>query len=243
MPLGSRRLNEGYILDAVQRAVQIDADSPSGLIWRPGYEAKRATPGTRAGSWNSRTKCWEINIQRMSMHVRHVVWMLASGEAIPIGQDVYINDGDAANMRPDNLSLAPKNERLGPGMPAVQDRLNIKGTPCHFSFITARQPGIHVEIATGRARSLLLAVVDDQFQALAAVAAAGMRWLLLECSPGNEKFVQDRLHPAVREMIERQADRIFTPDVGVVKITQPSFKECFDMHLHSCIEAAKSRAA
>lgn len=251
MPLGSRLLTNQYIFDSIIRAVELDESTPSLLRWRMDYAAKRVTPGTPAGSFNRTTSSWEVNINRISLHARHVAWMIANGRTIPEGHDVRFKNGDAADMSLANLVLEPKNQQAqraatDPTTRKFKDPYGLYSRPGAFHTVSDADPGVLVYVTTRKAKRILLCLVDDQFQALAVAMLVGVAWGVLTDKYKSDQLVAAHLPPDCQAAILRQAARIYTPYEGIVPQDDPSFVQSFKTQRDICmnlLEAAKRQSA
>jgi len=111
MPLGSHKLTSHDILARIRDALRLAPDSPTWLRWREDWPAIRCEPGGVAGYQDRTTGCYIVTANRVPMHIRHAVWMLANNQPMPADSEVVHTDKNPVNFDPVNLALIDKPKR------------------------------------------------------------------------------------------------------------------------------------
>jgi hypothetical protein len=201
MPLAASHLNDPAKLAALKKALLIDHTSPTYLKWAPDYFAMRANPGMPAGGITTRQDSYVVTANKIPVHCRHAVWMLANDRVIPEGFDVAYADGDFRNLHPSNLVLVRKD-------PAVRLKALAKpGTDAPTSVIlTVDDAGIwRVLLCSGKTQRIV-AVANSAVDAASAASVAAYALGYVPAVPAVS------LAPVMVEYITVTAKRCITLD-------------------------------
>lgn len=201
MAYGSKRLVSDAFLDLAKQCVQLDPNSPTYLAWAEHYEAKRVTPGAVAGSWDIRTKQYQVSCKANQLYVKHVVWMLHNNAPLAPNTEIAFEDDNPRNCAPANLKVISKRQAnqiaYAGSLSAQRATMLHKSTlPTGFVLEEGRNNGGTISVGIvrmNRTNVRPLFTARNKMDALGAASIAAFAWGLIPTLPSIAKPLEPML--------------------------------------------------
>lgn len=233
MPLSAAKLGDPLVLSLIKEAIVLSDTSPTWLRWHDQWESIRSRPGDVAGYVEARTGYTMVTANKVPIHVKHAVWMLANNQPIPECCDVKQADGDASNFNPANLVLIEHKHHAVPGLRREYRKFCLPRKCALIKIDSGIKPIYEASVEIGK-RPITVLVAKDPEKAVAALfQVAFLAGFLRE----QHSCVYLKLTKDEREYVDMIFSTVFVPVLDKMHLTARE-KEHYDLFTVNLISAA-----